>query len=453
MADDDPQGAARPVILGFFAHPDDETLSAGGALALLARSADVHLITATRGEMGEQVGPDGQRTTPDRGQLPITRAQEVRRASAELGARSHEFLDGGDGRFTDSGMAWEDERRVRAVPDPHAPAGSFSQVGIEEPARILAERIEELRPTLVLTEEPAGGYGHPDHIRCHDVTMRALEIAAPRWRVPYVAFTVQEEQRLRGSNAELTTIAEVPREDSYGLTLNLPDLRAPLRSGVRAEPDTVLDTSGAAPQLAAAMRAHRTQVHEVTEYPGRELAGWFALTNNDVKPIATHSGLMLAPGWGDRAGLRAFLSSLGAPLAPARRRGGGGLYTAFVYTFALLSGIIVGFAGSFTHRAYSPWGLLIALLAVFAGATMNRSIGTPKTAFTYAVGVIGAVLLVTTLRTGGDVIIVEDALGLGWLAGVFVVLLFGSLMGGPVASARRRGRARSGPSAERAERA
>src|SRR5690625_5960834 len=116
-------------------------------------------------------------------------------------ARSQEFLDGGNGRYVDSGMAWEDERRIRAVPDPTAPADSFSRIDIDDPARALAQRIIALRPALLLTEEPAGGYGHPDHIRCHDVALRALEIAAECWRVPFVAFAGRDGGRGRAAGS------------------------------------------------------------------------------------------------------------------------------------------------------------------------------------------------------------------------------------------------------------
>src|SRR5690625_7280085 len=153
--------------------------------------------------MGEIVAPEGERTSPDRAQLPLTRSREVAQAAAELGVRSHEFLDGGDGRFVDSGMAWEDERRIRAVPDPHAPPHAFSRIDIDDPARAFAAHIVRLRPTLVLTEEPGGGYGHPDHVRCHEVTMRALELAAPHWRVPLAAYVVQERTRSEEHTSEL----------------------------------------------------------------------------------------------------------------------------------------------------------------------------------------------------------------------------------------------------------
>lgn len=440
MADQRRGEESRPVVLGFFAHPDDETLSAGGVLALLGEQAEVHVLTATRGEMGEVVGPAGERTNPDRTTLARTRVDEVKEACAHLGVASHGFLDGGDGRFTDSGMAWEDARRIRAVADPDAPAGSFSQIDVDDPAHALAHHIVRLRPSLVITEEPAGGYGHPDHIRCHDVTMRALEIAAPIWRVPFAAFPVHEGTRMRAANAELARLREVPSADAYGVVLNRPDPRVPMRTGVSEQPDVVLDTSAVTPRLTAAMKAHATQVHAVVEHAGRDLAGWFALTNNDLKPILTHAGLLLAPGWGTRAGLTELLTSLGVPIEKSEENTGGRFYTAFLYIFALLSGVIVGFAGSFTHRASAPWGLLIALIAVLAGAVMNRTMGSTKTAFTYAVGLIASVLLITGVRSGGDIVVVEDALGLGWLVGLFIFTFIGALIGGGAAGGSRRAR-------------
>src|SRR5699024_12755938 len=99
--------------------------------------------------MGEIVAPEGERTTPDRAQLPLTRSREVAQAAAELGACSHEFLDGGNGRYVDSGMAWEDERRIRDVPDPTAHADTFSSLHIEDQSRTTAQRISDLTPTVL----------------------------------------------------------------------------------------------------------------------------------------------------------------------------------------------------------------------------------------------------------------------------------------------------------------
>src|SRR5690625_5800913 len=98
-------------------------------LAALAPHADVHIVTATRGEMGERVAPAGERQNPGP-DLPAIRSREVQRAAAALGAVSHTLLDGGSRRFTGSGMAWGDEERIRPTPGPHAPAGAFSPTAL-----------------------------------------------------------------------------------------------------------------------------------------------------------------------------------------------------------------------------------------------------------------------------------------------------------------------------------
>lgn len=413
------------VVLGFFAHPDDETLSAGSLLAVLSRHAHVHVITATRGEMGEQMGPMATRASADPQSLAMAREQEVKHACHHLGVASHTFLDGGTGRYVDSGMVWQDEQRVVALPDPQASPNAFSVIDPDEPARELARYIEELRPTVVLTEEAAGGYGHPDHIRCHEVMMRAVHMAAPRWRVPFVAFPVWEERRWRLATAELADYPNLPLVDEYGEALNLPDLQAPLRSGVREHPDLVLDidTSTVLPQVLAAMRAHKTQVHQVTQVSGQHLGGWFALTNNDYKPIPTHAALMLEPGWGEVEGLHNLFKGFARSKKPQTS----GVsrffwYQPFLYAFALFTGVIVGFVGTFSHRTNPPWGLVVGLLAVLAGAVFNRSIGSMKTTLTYGLAALASVALILIFQRGGDVIVAEDAVGLAWIIGVNVIV-------------------------------
>lgn len=422
---------ARPVVLALFAHPDDETLTAGGLLAVLARRAEVHIVTATRGELGEQVGPEGERTTPDRARLPHIRIAEVRAACAALGVAGHEFLDGGTGAYTDSGMVWADEKRSRAIPDPDGPVNAFSRIDIDGPAQRFAERILELKPLLVVTEEPAGGYGHPDHVRCHEVVMRAVEIAAPTYRVPLVAYAVMDARLVRAANTEIRVDPDLPTTDTYGLALNPPPAKGPMRSGVTRDVDVIVDTSNATHRVATAIRAHQTQVHMVHERPepaaGAASAGWYALTDNDLKPILTHAGLVLAPGWGTPAGLKYLLGKLGVAERQPRSMGEGS-YSAFILAFAVISGLVVGVAGSFAHRAIPPWGLIISLVVVLAGAIMNRSMGDKRTGLFYGAGVTASLLAVTLWRPVNDIVIGEDLLGYGWLAGAF-----GALIGGLVA--------------------
>src|SRR5699024_9969698 len=170
-------------VLAVFAHPDDETLTAGGLLAVLARRCPVHLVTTNRGERGEVIPPDISHLEGRHAELAELRTDELSQAMAALGLSSQHFIDqlpGHDGpaRYIDSGMRWAGTSNVRALADPDAGPDSFSRAGTEEVARVLAGHIRRLRPQFVLTDEPDGGYGHPDHVHCSRVVSRAVEIAA-----------------------------------------------------------------------------------------------------------------------------------------------------------------------------------------------------------------------------------------------------------------------------------
>ncbi|WP_158277253.1 PIG-L family deacetylase [Serinibacter arcticus] len=108
-----PSAVVPGPVLAVLAHPDDETLLAGGLLALAAaRGARVVVVTATRGERGEMIGAPQLEGTDA---VAPTRSQEIAAALTALGVREHVFLDGlaahvsdpaAPVRWTDSGMAW-----------------------------------------------------------------------------------------------------------------------------------------------------------------------------------------------------------------------------------------------------------------------------------------------------------------------------------------------------------
>lgn len=151
----------RPAMLAVLAHPDDETFGTGGTLALYARrDVDVYLICATRGEVGD-VDPalmKGFETIADR------REQELRCAAETLGLKEVFFLG-----YRDSGMP--------GSPDNHHPQALAAQP-VEKVALEVAYYIRRLRPQVVITFDPMGGYGHPDHIAIQRAATRAFEMAA-----------------------------------------------------------------------------------------------------------------------------------------------------------------------------------------------------------------------------------------------------------------------------------
>jgi LmbE family N-acetylglucosaminyl deacetylase len=153
----------RPTLMTVHAHPDDETIGTGGSMArAVAEGHRVVLITCTRGEMGEIVVPEMD--TPDNHRrLGELRAAELEAAMGVLGVHEWENLG-----YHDSDMMGR-----AGNGDPR----SFWQADLDEAARRLVWFIRRYQPDVVTTYNEFGGYGHPDHIRTHDVTVRAFSRA------------------------------------------------------------------------------------------------------------------------------------------------------------------------------------------------------------------------------------------------------------------------------------
>jgi LmbE family N-acetylglucosaminyl deacetylase len=158
----------RPTLMTVHAHPDDETIGTGGAMAkAVAEGRRVVLITCTRGEMGEIVVPEMD--TPDNHRrLGELRAAELEAAMGVLGVSEWENLG-----YHDSDMMGRPGNR-----DPR----SFWQADLDEAARRLVWFMRRYQPDVVTTYNDFGGYGHPDHVRTHDVAIRAFARAGdPAW--------------------------------------------------------------------------------------------------------------------------------------------------------------------------------------------------------------------------------------------------------------------------------
>jgi N-acetyl-1-D-myo-inositol-2-amino-2-deoxy-alpha-D-glucopyranoside deacetylase len=155
---------SRPLtLMTVHAHPDDETIGTGGTMArAVADGHRVVLVTCTRGELGEIVVPDMD--TPDNHRrLGEIRADELARAMGILGVTEWENLG-----YRDSGMMG-----TAGNHDPRA----FWQADVDEAVGRLVWLIRRYRPDVVTTYNSFGGYGHPDHIRTHDVAVGAFERA------------------------------------------------------------------------------------------------------------------------------------------------------------------------------------------------------------------------------------------------------------------------------------
>ncbi len=149
-----------PSLLAVFAHPDDEAFGMGGTLArYAAQGARVTLVCATRGEAGEISDPG--LATPET--LGAVREAELREAAQALGLAELIFLD-----YRDSGMAGTPENA-----DPRA----FMNAPAEAVVERLVGIIRRVQPQVVVTFDPDGGYGHPDHIAAHRHTVAAVHAA------------------------------------------------------------------------------------------------------------------------------------------------------------------------------------------------------------------------------------------------------------------------------------
>jgi N-acetyl-1-D-myo-inositol-2-amino-2-deoxy-alpha-D-glucopyranoside deacetylase len=148
-------------LLAVFAHPDDEAFGTGGTISrYAAQGVEVTLVCATRGEAGEISDPSY--ATPET--LGEVRENELRCAAETMGVSKLIFLD-----YRDSGMSGTPENQ-----DPRA----FINAPAQEVVSQLVGIIRRIRPRAIVTFEPNGGYGHPDHIAIHRHTVEAFHAAA-----------------------------------------------------------------------------------------------------------------------------------------------------------------------------------------------------------------------------------------------------------------------------------
>jgi N-acetyl-1-D-myo-inositol-2-amino-2-deoxy-alpha-D-glucopyranoside deacetylase len=282
-----------PRLLFVHAHPDDETITNGVTIAhYVARGAQVQVVTCTLGEEGEVIGDQWAQLAVDHAdQLGGYRIGELTAALHELGVDGPVYL-GGPGRWRDSGMVGSEARDRQG-------SQRFSDADQREAVGALVEIIRDLRPHVVVTYDPNGGYGHPDHIQTHVITTAAIAAAAgsgdysgPPWSVPKFYWTVIARSAFTaGWEAlgpdDLRDEWIVPPPDGDFSELGYPD----------NEIDAVIDDPDALPAKTAALRAHATQL---TVGPtGRTLA----LSNNIALPIVAQEHYILATGAaGDRDG-------------------------------------------------------------------------------------------------------------------------------------------------------
>ena len=250
-------------LLACFAHPDDEAFPVGGVLARnVAEGRRVRLVTTTLGEEGD-IRQEGAATKETLGEV---RRIELSCAVRALGLESHALLE-----YRDSGMAgWEANDHPRAY--------------IKAPEDGVVERfvreIREFRPQVVLTFEPGGLYGHPDHIAVSKHATKAFDLASNPTAFPdqlkngletYTPQRLFYSARPKGFRLEWATkLREV------GIDFPMPSLEQLDHGNPPEEIHLELDVSDHLETKMACIICHRTQVapdwpyHQVP----REVAAW-----------------------------------------------------------------------------------------------------------------------------------------------------------------------------------
>ncbi|MBL7501399.1 N-acetyl-1-D-myo-inositol-2-amino-2-deoxy-alpha-D-glucopyranoside deacetylase [Frankia sp. CNm7] len=242
-------------VLFVHAHPDDEVIATGISIAAYAAAPDtrVTLVTCTLGELGEVLVPELAHLRSDLGdQLGGYRIAELERACAALGLTDQRFL-GGAGRFRDSGMMG-----TPGNDDPRC----LWQADLTEATVELVRVVRAVRPQVLVSYDANGAYGHPDHIRAHQITVAAFTAAAdpgfapaagPPWAPSKLYETATPKSFIQAgiehfANDENSPFPGVADADEVPM-------------GV---PDELITTRIEAPEFLgvkmAAMRAHRTQI-------------------------------------------------------------------------------------------------------------------------------------------------------------------------------------------------
>ncbi|WP_299571040.1 N-acetyl-1-D-myo-inositol-2-amino-2-deoxy-alpha-D-glucopyranoside deacetylase [uncultured Williamsia sp.] len=271
-------GTADRRLLIVHAHPDDESIQTAGVIAHhLDEGAEVTVVTCTLGEEGEVIGQRWAQLVAGGGadQLGGYRILELTRALEILsppGHRLEPYFLGGAGHWRDSGMAGSPAAR-----NPRA----FTRAG-DEAVDLLTDLVLERRPQVVIGYDPAGTYGHPDHVGVHRVTTDAVAAAADRgWSVAKHYWSVSE----RSAVVDGLAIAAMRVPDGW---------RMPAEGELPSYPDdeitTEIDIRGVYDRKVDAMAAHATQI---TVAPSRRE---YALSNDIVQPIPDAEHFILVRG-------------------------------------------------------------------------------------------------------------------------------------------------------------
>ena len=245
-------------LLLVHAHPDDETINNGVTMAKYAADGiNVTLVTCTRGEEGEVLVDSLLNLASSKDdKLGEHREVELKNAMDELGIKDFRFLGAPNKKWRDSGMMGTPQNDRKDV---------FWQADLDEAANELVKIILETKPQVLITYDEFGGYGHPDHIKAHQIAMRAAEIASQQdWQVSKIYWNTTPRSVIQMGIDKMKEVGS----EFFGAE-NADDLPF-------AKPDELVTSVVKAPEYVphklAAMKAHATQIS--VDGP------FFALSNN-----------------------------------------------------------------------------------------------------------------------------------------------------------------------------
>ena len=245
-------------LLLVHAHPDDETINNGVTMAKYAADGiNVTLVTCTRGEEGEVLVESLLNLASSKDdKLGEHREVELKNAMDELGIKDFRFLGAPNKKWRDSGMMGTPQNDRKDV---------FWQADLDEVANELVKIILETKPQVLITYDEFGGYGHPDHIKAHQIAMRAAEIASQQdWQVSKIYWNTTPRSVIQMGIDKMKEVGS----EFFGAE-NADDLPF-------AKPDELVTSVVKAPEYVphklAAMKAHATQIS--VDGP------FFALSNN-----------------------------------------------------------------------------------------------------------------------------------------------------------------------------
>jgi mycothiol S-conjugate amidase len=233
------------------AHPDDESSKGAATMAKYAAEGnDVLVVTLTGGERGDVLNP-AMDLPGIKERMPEVRREEMAKAAAALGV---EQLWLG---FVDSGLPEGD-------PLPPVPEGSFATVPLEEATEALVRVVRDFKPHVMITYDELGGYPHPDHIRCHEVSMAAYETAGDPEQFPDAGdpWTVSKIYYTHGFIRDRMVLFsdeynKLGKESPFKEWLSKWD---PERGNLMGRVTTQVTCGDYFPQRDEALRAHATQI-------------------------------------------------------------------------------------------------------------------------------------------------------------------------------------------------